>query len=68
MTEIPELCPLPKDAFERQRALLGVHVASELHRTPRRRWRVVAIAVAIVAVRPCSSRQRSVSVIASSLS
>jgi TolB protein len=49
MTEIPELCPLPKDAFERQRALLGVHVASELHRSPRRRWRVVAIAVAIVA-------------------
>ncbi len=48
MTEIPELCPLPKDAFERQRALLGVHVASELHRSPRRRWRVVAIAVAIV--------------------
>jgi Tol biopolymer transport system component len=50
MTEIPELCPLPKDAFERQRALLGVHVASELHRSPRRRWRLAAIAVAIVAV------------------
>ena len=49
MTEIPELCPLPKDAFERQRALLGVHVASELHRSPRRRWRLAAIAVAIVA-------------------
>ena len=49
MTEIPELCPLPKDAFERHRALLGVHVASESHRSPRRRWRVVAVAVAIVA-------------------
>jgi Tol biopolymer transport system component len=51
MTEIPELCRLPQDAFERQRALLGVHVASELHSSPRRpaRWRVVAIAAAIVA-------------------
>ena len=31
MTEIPELCPLPRDALERQRSLLGVYVASELH-------------------------------------
>jgi Tol biopolymer transport system component len=52
MTEIPELCRLPQETFERQRALLGVHVASELHSSPRRpaRWRVVAIALAIVAV------------------
>ena len=48
MTEIPELCPLPKDAFERQRALLGVHVASELHRSPRRRWRLAAIAAVLL--------------------
>jgi len=48
MTEIPELCPLPKDAFERQRALLGVHVASELHRSPRRRWRLAAVAAVLL--------------------
>jgi Tol biopolymer transport system component len=48
MTEIPELCPLPQDAFERQRALLGVHVASELHSSPRRRWRLAAIAAVLL--------------------
>ena len=48
MTEIPEFCPLPQDAFERQRALLAIHVASELHPSPRRRWRLAAIAAAIL--------------------
>ena len=48
MTEIPELCALPQDAFERQRALLGVHVASELYPSPRRRWRLAAIAAVLL--------------------
>ena len=39
MTEIPELYPLPHDAFERQRALLACTVASESHSLSTRRWR-----------------------------
>jgi Tol biopolymer transport system component len=48
MTEVPELYPLPQDAFERQHALLRVQVASELHSSPRRRWRLAAIAAVLL--------------------
>ena len=55
MTEIPREFPLPEDAFERQRSLLGAHVeAGHLQRSrrqaPHGRRFVVVAAAALVAV------------------
>ena len=48
MTELPDEFPLPHDAFERQRALIGAHAAAG-QRAPRlTRTRLIAVGVAIV--------------------
>ena len=46
MIEIPREFPLPQDAFERQRSLLGAHI--EAGRRPSRPTRGVVVAVAAV--------------------
>jgi Tol biopolymer transport system component len=49
MIEIPDRFPLPQDAFERQRSLLGTYVVGRQHPSPSRVRGVVAVAAVIVA-------------------
>ncbi len=48
MTEIPGEFPLPEEAFQRQRSLLGAHVEGERRPSRRTRRRVVAVAAVIL--------------------
>jgi Tol biopolymer transport system component len=49
MIEIPDRFPLPQDAFERQRSVLGTYVVGRQHPSPRRFRGIVAVAAVIVA-------------------
>jgi hypothetical protein len=48
MTEIPGEFPLPRDAFERQRSLLGAHVGARRQASRPTRRGVVAVAAVIL--------------------
>ena len=48
MTEVPREFPLPRDTFERQRSVLGAHVAARRSASRLARRRAVAAAVVIL--------------------
>jgi len=48
MSGVPRVFPLPEEAFERQRALLGAYVTSNREAPRPTRWRVIAAAATVV--------------------